>query len=111
MIYNKLLVTLILIQEGLEKIHVVVNYRSGTVNSNMVNSKFHLIRSYCEIFVYNCPNISSLKCTVNSNFHLIQSKTLPMNDFKLTVPDLYFQFISISIYTKTSELDYTFLFL
>ena len=23
-------------------------YRSGTVNSNAVNSKFHLIRSYCE---------------------------------------------------------------
>ena len=26
----------------------VVRYRSGTVNSNTVNSKFHLIRSYCE---------------------------------------------------------------
>ena len=25
-------------------------YRSGTVNSNTVNSKFHLIRSFCEIF-------------------------------------------------------------
>ena len=24
------------------------NYRSGTVNSNTVNSKFHLIRSCCE---------------------------------------------------------------
>ena len=23
-------------------------YRSGTVNSNTVNSKFHLIRSYCD---------------------------------------------------------------
>ena len=58
-------------------------YRSGTVNS-----KFHLIRSCCEIFVYNCPNISCLKYTVNSKFHLIQSKTLPTNDFELTVPDL-----------------------
>ena len=63
-------------------------YRSGTVNSNTVNSKFHLIRSYCEIFGYNCPNISCLKYTVNSNFHLIRSKTLPTNDFELTVPDL-----------------------
>ena len=27
--------------------------------------------------------------TVNLYFHLIQSKSLPMNDFKLTVPDLY----------------------
>ena len=36
-------------------------YRSGMVNSN----------------------------TVNSKFHLIWSKTLPMNDFKLIVPDLY----------------------
>ena len=25
-------------------------YRSGTLNSNMVNSKFHLIRSFFEIF-------------------------------------------------------------
>ena len=63
-------------------------YRSGTVNSNTVNSKFHLIRSYCEIFFYNFPNISCLKCTVDSNFHLIRSKTLPMNDFELTVPNL-----------------------
>ena len=63
-------------------------YRLGTVNSNTVNSKFHLIRSYCEIFVYNCPNNSCLKYTVNSNFHLIRSKTLPTNDFELTVPDL-----------------------
>ena len=27
-----------------------IKYRSGTVNSNTVNSKFHLIRSFCEIF-------------------------------------------------------------
>ena len=26
------------------------HYRSGTVNSNTVNSKFHLIRSFFEIF-------------------------------------------------------------
>ena len=64
-------------------------YRSGTVNSNTVNSKFHLIGSYCEIFVYNFPNIPCLKYTVNSNFHLIRSKTLLTNDFELTVPDLY----------------------
>ena len=59
------------------------------VNSNTVNWNFHLIRSYCELFFYNFPNISCLKYTVNSNFHLIRSKTLPTNDFKLTVPDLY----------------------
>ena len=64
-------------------------YRSGTVNSNTVNSKFHLIRSYCEIFFYHFPNISCLKCTVNSNFHLIRSKTLLTNDFELTVSNLY----------------------
>ena len=64
-------------------------YRSGTVNSNTVNSKFHLIRSYCEIFFYHFPNILCLKCTVNSNFHLIRSKTLLTKDFELTVPDLY----------------------
>ena len=66
-----------------------VHYRSGTVNSNTVNSKFHLIRSYCEIFFYNFPNISCLKSTVNSNFHVIRSKTLLTNDFELTVPNLY----------------------
>ena len=64
-------------------------YRSGMVNSNTVNSKFHLIRSNCEIFFYNFPNIPCFKYTVNSNFHLIRSKTLPTNDFELTVPDLY----------------------
>ena len=67
---------------------IQLKYRSGTVNSNTVNSKFHLIRSYCEIFFYHFPNISCLKCTVNSNFHLIRSKTLPTNDFKLNVPNL-----------------------
>ena len=64
-------------------------YRSGTVNSNTVNSKFHLIQSYYEIFFYYFPNIPCLKCTVNSNFHVIRSKILPTNDFELTVPDLY----------------------
>ena len=41
-------------------------YRSGTVNSNTVNSKFHLIRSFFEIFarflsfhVYNAQLIQS----------------------------------------------------
>ena len=37
-------------------------YRSDTVNSNTVNSN-----------------------TVNSKFHLIRSKTVPTNDFELTV--------------------------
>ena len=27
---------------------------------------------------------------VNSKFHLFRSKTLPTNDFELTVPNLYF---------------------
>ena len=66
-------------------------YRSGTVNLNTVNSKFHLIRSYCEVFSYHLPNISCLKCTVNSNFHLIRSKTSLTNVFELTVPNLYWQ--------------------
>ena len=64
-------------------------YRSGTVNSNMVDSEFHLIRSFCEIFVCNCPNILCLKCTVNSNFHLIRGRALLADDFELTVPDLW----------------------
>ena len=72
-------------------------YRSGTVNSNTVNSNFHLIRSNCEIFFYHFPNISCLKCTVNSNFHLIRSKTLLTNDFELTVPNLYYNVITKQI--------------
>ena len=43
-------------------------YRSDTVNSNTVNSKFDFIRS----------------------------KTLPTNDFELTVPDLYWHNIDIN---------------
>ena len=58
-------------------------YRSGTVNS-----KFHLIRSFCEMFSYYFPIISCLKYTVNSYFHLIRSKILSMNDFELTMPHL-----------------------
>ena len=34
------------------KLHIfhIKQYRSGTVNSNTVNSKFHLIRNFLEIF-------------------------------------------------------------
>ena len=60
----------------------------NTSNSNTVNSKFYFIQSFCDISVNTFSIISCLKCTVNSNFHLIRSKTLPTNDFELTVPDL-----------------------
>ena len=30
--------------------YLIINYRSGTLNSNTVNSKLHLIRSFFEIF-------------------------------------------------------------
>ena len=73
-------------------------YRSGTVNSNTVNSKFHL--SYCEIFFYNFPNIPFLKYTVNSNFHLIRSKTLPTNDFELTVPTCNKKVLTLRLFTQ-----------
>ena len=74
--------------------HTFADYRLGTVNSNTVSLKFHLIRSYCEIFFYHFPYISCLKCTVNSNFHLIRSKILLTNDFELTVPNLYINRVS-----------------
>ena len=32
------------------KFHLIRSYRLGTVNSNMVNSNFHFIQSYCDIF-------------------------------------------------------------
>ena len=78
-----------------------LQYRSGTVNSNTVNSKFRLIRSYFEIFFYNFPNIPCLKYTVNLKFHFIRKKTLPTNDFELTVPDLY-TWIVKNVYTIRS---------
>ena len=62
---------------------------SGTVNLNTINSKFHFIQSFCNSSVKCFPTISCLKCTDNSNFHLIRRNILPMNDFELTVPDLY----------------------
>ena len=89
---------------------IITKYRSGMVNSNTVNSKFYLIRSYCEICFYDFPNIPCLKCTVNSNFHLIRSKTLLTNDFELTVPDLYsflnneWVWFSVCVYVWSAEL-------
>ena len=65
------------------------HYRLGTVNSNTVNSKFHLIRFFYDISANSFSIISCLKSTVNSNFHLFRSKTLPRNHFELTVSDLY----------------------
>ena len=58
------------------------------VNSNTVNSKFYFIRSFCELFSYHFPIIPCLKCTVNTYFHLFRRKSLPTNDFELTVPGL-----------------------
>ena len=75
--------------QGLKHPIPFLYYRLGTVNSNTVNSKFHFIRSFCEMFCYHFPIISCLQCTVNSYFHLIRRKSLPTNDFELTVPDLY----------------------
>ena len=42
--------------------------RSGTINSNIVNSKFHLILSFFDIFCH-ISIISCLKCTNNSKLH------------------------------------------
>ena len=42
-----------------------------------------------EVSVKAYPIISCSKCTVNSYFHLFQRKSLPTNDFELTVSDLY----------------------
>ena len=45
-------------------------YRSGMVNLNKVNLKFHFIQSFCDVSVTCFPIIPCLKCTVNSYFHL-----------------------------------------
>ena len=66
----------------------VYKYRSGTVNSNTVNSKFHFIRTFCEMFSYHFPIIWCLKRMVNSYFHLFRRKSLPTKNFELTVPNL-----------------------
>ena len=65
-------------------LRLIIKYRSGTVNSNMVNSKFHQF----EVPVSCFPIISCLKYTVNSYFHLIRSKTLLTNDSELAMSDL-----------------------
>ena len=72
------------------RLHDVTSFRflnTATGRERLIRTR--LIRSYYEIFFYHFPNIPCLKCTVNSNFHLIRSKTLPTKDFELTVPDLY----------------------
>ena len=59
-------------------------------------------QSYYKIFFYHFPNIPCLKDTVNSNFHLIRSKTLPTNDFKLC-SHLTFAFAFASASSLTSH--------
>ena len=58
----------------------------GTVNSNTVNLNIVNLNMVNSNLVNSCLN-----CTVYSNFHLFQRKTLLTNDFELTVPDLYWQ--------------------
>ena len=50
-----------------------------------------LIQSFTlfEVSVKYFPIISCLKRMVNSCFHLFPRKSLPKNDFELTVPNLY----------------------
>ena len=45
-----MLVILYKILEWVKDINIPTKYRSGMVNSKMVNSKFHLIQSFFEIF-------------------------------------------------------------
>ena len=66
---------------------------TDTCNSNTVNLQYHFIGSFREMFSYHFPIVSCLKCTVNSidsYFHLLRRKSLPTNDFELTVQDLYY---------------------
>ena len=50
-----------------------------------------LIRSSTlfEVSVKCFPIISCLKCMLNSYFHLFRRKSLPTNDFKVTMPELW----------------------
>ena len=59
----------------------------GCTPPKTVNARPVRILLECFLVFYHLPNISCLKCTVNSNFHLIRSKILT-NDFELTVPNL-----------------------
>ena len=65
--------------------------RSGTVNSNTVNSKF--LSNLCQIPVISCLKRMVNSNTVNSYFHLFGSKSLPKNDFELTVSDQYYEML------------------
>ena len=64
---------------------VVSYYRSGTINSNTVNSKFHLIRSFFEIFA-KIAIISCLKCMVNFNM-----VNLKFHQFKVNLTGDWFE--------------------
>ena len=52
------------------------------VSNGMLHGTLQISMIYISIYVY-------IYFFLALNFHLIWSKTLPMNDFELTVPDLY----------------------
>ena len=69
-----------------------IQYNTG--RTRLIRTKLIRNSTLFKVSVKCFPIISCLKCTVNSNtvnsnFHLIQSKSLPTNDFELTVPDQY----------------------
>ena len=66
------------------------NYRSGMINLNMVNSKFHLIQSFFEFFC-QVPIISCLKCTVNLNMVYSNMVISKFHKFKVNLTVVWFK--------------------
>ena len=50
---------------------------------------WHTVNEWAVCILLECILVSCLKYTVNLYFHLFRRKSLPMNDFELTVSDLY----------------------
>ena len=69
---------------------------STTGRARLIQTRLIRSSTLFKVSVKCFPNISCLKCMVNSYFHLFQRKSLQTNDFELTVPDLYMRSVKIS---------------
>ena len=67
---------------------VTLQLLSGTGQTRLIWTRLIRSSAFFEVSVKCFPIISCLKCMVNSYFHLFRRKSLPTNDFELTVPDL-----------------------
>ena len=82
---------------------VTLQLLSGTGETRLIWRRLIRSSTLFEDSVKCFPVISCLKCMVNSYFHLFRRKSLPTNDFELTVPELK-RFWSVGMQGRTCEL-------